>query len=90
MTYEGSITYPGCHETATWMVMNKPMYITNDQVSKYLVRIKIIFKMSTHLANTAYFQLKESLIGFLKIVISFMNLVFVALQYPFGRGLYFM
>ena len=34
MTYEGSMTRPGCHETITWIVMNKPVYITIDQVSQ--------------------------------------------------------
>jgi len=32
MTYEGSMTRPGCHETITWIVMNKPVYITAQQV----------------------------------------------------------
>lgn len=33
MTYEGSTTMPGCHETVTWIVQNKPIYITLQQVS---------------------------------------------------------
>ena len=28
MTYEGSTTYPGCWETVTWIIMNKPIYLT--------------------------------------------------------------
>ena len=38
MTYEGSTTAPACYETVTWMVMNKPIYITKQQVKivKYL------------------------------------------------------
>lgn len=28
MTYEGSVTYPGCWETVTWIVLNKPIYIS--------------------------------------------------------------
>lgn len=32
MTYEGSMTAPGCHETVTWIVLNKPIYITLQQV----------------------------------------------------------
>ncbi|XP_076358960.1 putative carbonic anhydrase-like protein 2 [Tachypleus tridentatus] len=31
-TYEGSLTMPGCHETVTWLVMNKPIYITKQQL----------------------------------------------------------
>lgn len=34
MTYEGSITRPGCHETVTWIILNKPIYITKQQVRK--------------------------------------------------------
>ena len=32
MTYDGSTTMPGCHETVTWIVFNKPIYITKQQV----------------------------------------------------------
>jgi carbonic anhydrase len=34
MTYEGSTTSPACHETVTWIVLNKPIYITKQQVSR--------------------------------------------------------
>ncbi len=33
VTYEGSQTTPGCHETVTWILMNKPLYITSYQVN---------------------------------------------------------
>lgn len=32
MTYEGSTTYPGCWETVTWIVMNKPIYISRPEM----------------------------------------------------------
>jgi carbonic anhydrase len=32
MTYEGSQTQPGCSETVTWIILNKPIYITHKQV----------------------------------------------------------
>uniref|UniRef100_T1JF35 Alpha-carbonic anhydrase domain-containing protein n=1 Tax=Strigamia maritima TaxID=126957 RepID=T1JF35_STRMM len=32
MTYEGSTTMPGCYETVTWIIMNKPIYITKQQL----------------------------------------------------------
>ncbi|XP_034240166.1 carbonic anhydrase-related protein 10-like, partial [Thrips palmi] len=32
MTYDGSATMPGCHETVTWIVFNKPIYITKQQL----------------------------------------------------------
>ena len=37
MTYEGSQTQPGCSETVTWIIMNKPIYITHKQVGKFRV-----------------------------------------------------
>lgn len=36
MTYDGSTTAPACHETVTWVVLNKPIYITKQQVSDRL------------------------------------------------------
>ncbi|XP_015784735.1 carbonic anhydrase-related protein 10-like [Tetranychus urticae] len=32
MTYEGSLTVPGCHETVTWVIANKPATITAHQL----------------------------------------------------------
>ncbi|XP_066148882.1 carbonic anhydrase-related protein 10-like isoform X1 [Euwallacea fornicatus] len=32
MTYDGSTTMPACHETVTWLIMNKPIYITKQQM----------------------------------------------------------
>lgn len=32
MTYDGSTTHPGCWETSTWLVMNKPIYITKQEL----------------------------------------------------------
>uniref|UniRef100_A0A1A9WS65 Alpha-carbonic anhydrase domain-containing protein n=1 Tax=Glossina brevipalpis TaxID=37001 RepID=A0A1A9WS65_9MUSC len=34
MTYDGSTTAPACHETVTWVVLNKPIYITKQQPLK--------------------------------------------------------
>lgn len=35
MTYDGSLTQPPCHETVTWVVVNKPIYITKQQVREW-------------------------------------------------------
>ncbi|KAG5451143.1 Carbonic anhydrase- protein 10, partial [Clonorchis sinensis] len=32
MTYEGSIPFPACHETVTWVVLNQAMIITETQL----------------------------------------------------------
>lgn len=32
MTYDGSATMPACQETVTWVVLNKPIYITKQQL----------------------------------------------------------
>lgn len=32
ITYEGSITIPPCYETSTWILINKPVYVTQMQV----------------------------------------------------------
>ena len=43
ITYEGSLTEPGCQETVTWIIMNRPIYITPQQV--FLERIRLIFRL---------------------------------------------
>lgn len=32
MTYEGSTTHPGCWETTVWIILNKPIYITKQEL----------------------------------------------------------
>ncbi|CAG9090628.1 unnamed protein product [Plutella xylostella] len=32
MTYDGSTTAPACFETVTWVIVNKPIYITKQQL----------------------------------------------------------
>ena len=55
MTYEGSTTYPGCWETVTWIVMNKPIYISRqagiyiNQLKSFKNRIALLlYNHSTH------------------------------------------
>ncbi|KAJ9593819.1 hypothetical protein L9F63_027538, partial [Diploptera punctata] len=39
MTYDGSTTMPACHETVTWIILNKPIYITKQQM--FLLHVSI-------------------------------------------------
>ncbi|KAL4230275.1 Carbonic anhydrase-related protein 10 [Mactra antiquata] len=32
MTYSGSLTQPGCKETVTWVILNKPIFISSHQL----------------------------------------------------------
>ena len=32
ITYDGSMTQPGCQETVTWIIMNKPLYMSIHHV----------------------------------------------------------
>ena len=32
MTYEGSTTFPGCWETVTWIILNKPIYLSRQEM----------------------------------------------------------
>ncbi|KAK6976584.1 Carbonic anhydrase- protein 10, partial [Biomphalaria glabrata] len=31
VTYDGSLTQPGCYETVTWILLNKPLRISKEQ-----------------------------------------------------------
>jgi carbonic anhydrase len=39
MTYDGSTTMPACHETVTWIILNKPIYITKQQVGHMSINL---------------------------------------------------
>lgn len=40
MTYDGSTTAPACFETVTWIIINKPIYITKQQVQLLQVTLQ--------------------------------------------------
>ncbi|KHN85641.1 Putative carbonic anhydrase-like protein 2 [Toxocara canis] len=35
VTYEGSMTSPGCHETVTWVIVNHPIFITKEDLESW-------------------------------------------------------
>uniref|UniRef100_A0A1I7XAK1 Alpha-carbonic anhydrase domain-containing protein n=1 Tax=Heterorhabditis bacteriophora TaxID=37862 RepID=A0A1I7XAK1_HETBA len=35
VTYEGSMTSPGCDETVTWIIINQPIHITTDHLFEW-------------------------------------------------------
>ena len=37
LTYEGSTTHPGCWESTVWVILNKPIYITKQEVGDSLL-----------------------------------------------------
>lgn len=37
MTYEGSLTVPGCYETTTWIIINKSLTITRHDVRTFTI-----------------------------------------------------
>ena len=45
MTYDGSTTHPGCWETTTWLLMNKPIYMTKQEVSINIIIYKYNLKL---------------------------------------------
>ncbi|EFP01178.1 CRE-CAH-1 protein [Caenorhabditis remanei] len=54
ITYEGSLTSPGCHETVTWIILNQPIFITREHVSAFGARfqkknLKFQFEEWSHL-----------------------------------------
>lgn len=38
MTYEGSTTHPGCWESVVWVILNKPIYITKQEVRMVIIK----------------------------------------------------
>ncbi|KAK3099679.1 hypothetical protein FSP39_007926, partial [Pinctada imbricata] len=41
ITYEGSLTQPACHETVTWILLNKPILIGQFQVFRYFAVVAV-------------------------------------------------
>lgn len=62
VTYEGSLSTPGCHESVTWLLMNKPLYMTQLSVSSRLPnRIQYVYRSS--LSRLLAFLLSYCLVG---------------------------
>lgn len=60
VTYEGSLTYPGCYETVTWIVMNNPIYITREDVSFVLKCFHGGTSLNMFVSHNEKFLLKQS------------------------------
>ena len=66
MTYEGSLTQPGCQESVTWILLNKPIYVNNDQVRLIInyvgdtcgILVKLENVLSCKLGSLIEFRLK--------------------------------
>lgn len=51
VTYEGSLTLPGCYETVTWVIYNLPIYITKEDLAIWDSLQQV---PSTNAANPAF------------------------------------
>uniref|UniRef100_A0A095A4J9 Carbonic anhydrase-related protein 10 n=1 Tax=Schistosoma haematobium TaxID=6185 RepID=A0A095A4J9_SCHHA len=51
MTYQGSLPFPACYETVTWIILNQPVIITETQL-KSLRQLRISsFRESGRMAD---------------------------------------
>lgn len=61
VTYEGSLTQPGCYESVTWLVLNRPLYISQQHVS---TNRPTCVRRDQLRAVSAVHKLNKPLIGF--------------------------
>ena len=47
MTYDGSMTSPGCFETVTWIILNKPLNISRQDVSLLILSLMLLLNFTT-------------------------------------------
>lgn len=48
ITYQGSLPFPACHETVTWIVLNQAVIITEAQVSQFFTYFEVA---NEHIGN---------------------------------------
>lgn len=51
MTYEGSMTIPGCFETITWIIINKVCIVRNICHCYYRVTVKSVKELLLTISN---------------------------------------
>ncbi len=49
LTYSGSLTFPGCHETVTWILLNKALYIEQENVRRATFTFRPIRTVFTYI-----------------------------------------
>lgn len=82
MTYDGSTTMPACYETVTWLILNKPIYITKQQVCKFLIyHLTVLFCK----LNDKYFPLSNCT-PLLLLTPPFIHEIIVCLNYFHPHG----
>ena len=55
VTYDGSLTQPGCQETVTWLLLNKPLYVTQRHVRDASSFVFDSQRISNIYSNTVHF-----------------------------------
>lgn len=68
ITYEGSLTTPGCEETATWILLNRPLYVSPQQVPVTFRQFSLVQYLLDSESISSFFFLFNSLTIFFSLI----------------------
>ena len=54
---QGSTTYPGCWETVTWLVMNKPLYLSKQEMELFHGLRQVCIQHISHVQSLSCYSL---------------------------------
>lgn len=84
LTYEGSTTHPGCWESTVWIILNKPIYITKQEVSSPFAYEYLPFIVVLVLLYFVLLRLGEFLLSSPNYLKSRWTLIGIANEFPFA------